>query len=266
MYIEFRRIKAIILLIALTLILSTTSFAQRPTIGGEANDFTLVNSAGEVISLSDLEGTPVILNFWATWCVPCREELPFFQTTYDEVNGTSDAHNMSDNTSENMSNDMDEDALEDATEEVITEDEEDSSTSENSDEESNTNANTTETSEIVEEAEEVTKKLHFVIVNNNEDGEKATAFLEEININLTSLIDASKDERKALADAGTELDKTIDVVKNYRVRGMPTTFYIDADGVIQVIKQGLITPQSMQQDLAKIGIDWQPVIEEDSGS
>jgi len=237
-------IKITVILTILTLMLSSISFAQRPTVGGAANDFKLVDAAGDVVSLSDFHGTPVVLNFWATWCVPCREELPFFQTTYDEINGISDAHMMSE-----------EEDVSESTGVAVSEDDSTESTMD-----SNMDSN------MSEMAEAPAKKLHFVIVNNNEAAEKANAFLEEININLTALADVTKDERNALADAGTEIDKSLDVVKSYRVRGMPTTFYIDADGVIQVIKQGLITPQTMQQDLAKIGIDWQPVVEEDSGS
>lgn len=42
-------------------------------------DFTLTSLDGETVSLSDFAGRIVFLNFWATWCVPCREELPAFQ-------------------------------------------------------------------------------------------------------------------------------------------------------------------------------------------
>ena len=42
-------------------------------------DFTLTSLDGETVSLSDYAGRIVFLNFWATWCIPCREELPAFQ-------------------------------------------------------------------------------------------------------------------------------------------------------------------------------------------
>jgi len=42
------------------------------------NDFTLLDLKGEEVSLSDFEGKIVVLNFWATWCPPCRAEIPDF--------------------------------------------------------------------------------------------------------------------------------------------------------------------------------------------
>lgn len=52
--------------------------------GQLAPDFTLTNLAGEEVTLSDLRGKNVILNFWATWCPPCEAEMPHFQKYYDE--------------------------------------------------------------------------------------------------------------------------------------------------------------------------------------
>lgn len=46
--------------------------------GSLANDFELENLQGESVRLSDLRGEVVVLNFWATWCVPCVEEMPMF--------------------------------------------------------------------------------------------------------------------------------------------------------------------------------------------
>lgn len=48
----------------------------------EAPDFTLKNVAGEPVSLSDYRGQVVLLNFWATWCPPCKAEMPSMETLY----------------------------------------------------------------------------------------------------------------------------------------------------------------------------------------
>jgi len=54
-----------------------------PVAGRAAPDFTLQTTAGESITLSDLRGKVVVLNFWATWCPPCRAEMPALQEVYD---------------------------------------------------------------------------------------------------------------------------------------------------------------------------------------
>jgi peroxiredoxin len=50
-----------------------------PIVGHPAPDFELINLNGETIRLSDFKGKPVIINFWATWCAPCRAEFPELQ-------------------------------------------------------------------------------------------------------------------------------------------------------------------------------------------
>ena len=53
-------------------------------IGDMAPDFELESLNGEPIKLSELQGKRVMLNFWATWCGPCRAEMPDMQKLYEE--------------------------------------------------------------------------------------------------------------------------------------------------------------------------------------
>lgn len=53
--------------------------------GNEAPDFELKTMNGETVKLSDYRGEKVLLNFWATWCPPCREEIPDMQKYHEEV-------------------------------------------------------------------------------------------------------------------------------------------------------------------------------------
>lgn len=54
--------------------------------GAEAPDFELKTLGGETVKLSDYRGKRVILNFWATWCPPCKAEMPHMQNFYEQYN------------------------------------------------------------------------------------------------------------------------------------------------------------------------------------
>lgn len=51
-------------------------------LSGPAPSFTLESRSGETVSLADLEGDVVMINFWATWCGPCREEMPHLEALH----------------------------------------------------------------------------------------------------------------------------------------------------------------------------------------
>jgi len=166
------------------LLLSTTVTAQG--VGTPAPDFALVDRAGEVVSLSDFRGKPLVLNAWATWCAPCVEELPFFQQLDDEINAEA-------------------------------------------------------------------SELGFLLLNSGEAPDAAAVFLEELGVTLPAVFDATRDQAEAL-----EVDETLDVLRDYRVRGMPTTFFINAEGIIQGVKVGLLLPSEASTFLESIGVSWQP--------
>ena len=74
-----------ILLVALTCITAVAACGQSNDMAGiDIFDITLPSLTGEDVSLSQFKGQVVMLNYWATWCPPCRQEIPDFISLVDE--------------------------------------------------------------------------------------------------------------------------------------------------------------------------------------
>ena len=64
-----------------------SSSIRLPTLNAPAPNFELKDIADEPVSFDEYRGKPVLLNFWATWCAPCRIEMPVIQNSFEEYDG-----------------------------------------------------------------------------------------------------------------------------------------------------------------------------------
>lgn len=181
--------RVLFLALLLSLSLAGAPFSYAQGVGSHAPDFTLMGAQGVPRSLSAFTGRPVLLNFWATWCPPCQEELPLFQRVAEEVGNDA---------------------------------------------------------------------FQVLLVNSGEGRARAEAYLQANDIGLETLVDATREERQRFSSEDVQLDDTLEVLRRYRVRGMPTSIFIDASGVVQGVWVGLITPDRVAELLAEVGITWQP--------
>ena len=80
-----QRLNILLLVILASGILVTgcSTPTEVPEIGKLAPGFQLTDTDGQSVSLSGFKGEPVLLNFWATWCGPCRMEMPYIQEVYN---------------------------------------------------------------------------------------------------------------------------------------------------------------------------------------
>lgn len=159
------------LFLSLAVLLTACSVADlppEPVVGNAAPNFSLETPEGEVYTLRDRLGTPVVLNFWATWCGPCVREMPLLDAT----------------------------------------------------------------------AAAYGDELAVLAVDFDETAIVVSQFAERFGIRNLPLL----------------LDEDAEVNFAYRVRGYPTTFFIDSEGVIHAIHIGELLEDDLAGYLADLGL------------
>ena len=134
--------------------------------GEMAPDFNLQTPDGSVIRLSDFRGKVVVLNFWASWCPPCRAEMPALQEAADRFTDAG---------------------------------------------------------------------VLVMGVNVQEDAETIRAFMERFGLSFAVVQDLTG---QITTDA-------------YRVNGLPSTFFIGKDGVMEVVRRGPLTIEAIDDDIRR---------------
>jgi peroxiredoxin len=136
-------------------------------VGQPAPDFLLESRRADPLLLSSLQGRVVILNFWASWCGPCRQEMPEFQRAFARGEAAG------------------------------------------------------------------APVVVAVNVLSLDARAPAEAFVDELGVTFPVLFDA-----------------TGDVAERYRVRGLPSTFFIDRDGVVRRATYGPVTGAILEEGIA----------------
>ena len=144
---------------------SQAALEAAPRPGALAPDFSVPLLDDTQLSLTQLRGQPLILNFWATWCAPCRREMPRLEAINPE--GRVD--------------------------------------------------------------------ISLLAVNYGEAAETISAYVNETDVTLPIV-----------------LDPDLALARTYLIYGMPTTFFIDAQGVVQAVHTGELTEDILRPLVAKI--------------
>ena len=134
-------------------------------VGEVAPDFTLSDLDGNGLSLSDFQGKVVFINFWATWCPPCRAEMPDIEAVYQDYKD---------------------------------------------------------------------KGVVVIGVDIRETEELVREFVQRGGYSWTFV-----------------LDRTGAVAANYNIQAIPSSFFIDREGVIRTVSIGAITKRAMEDNLAE---------------
>ncbi len=151
--------------------------AQR--VGEAFVDFELKDAQGQLLRSDDLKGEMWLINVWASWCPPCRSELPLIATAGEELAGQG---------------------------------------------------------------------LNVLLLNAGESASVATAFLEGEGLSLRTLADPDTNERG--------LETTTQFLRRLRSRGLPTTYFVDADLHVRGMYVGELTPSVLAEQLATLGLSW----------
>lgn len=141
------------------------NLAPEPAVGRPAPDFTLTTLNGDTFTLSEYLGTPLVLNFWATWCGPCRREMPALQAAAIRYDG---------------------EAL-------------------------------------------------IVGIDQGEDASVVQPFVEEFALTFP-----------------IPMDTELAVADLYNVKGLPTTYFVDGDGIIRYVWSGEMNSVTLAEGISRI--------------
>jgi len=139
--------------------------------GNLAPDFEFSDFSGRRLRLSDFRGRPVAINFWASWCGPCKAEMPALEAAVSRYQA---------------------------------------------------------------------RGLAVIGLNNGESFTNAKRFLDQVNVELTAI----------------GFDPRADIARRYAVGGMPTTYFIDSNGVITRVVTGALNERLLQSAVDEAIIGW----------